>query len=68
MFKTNLMSGQTYWEAEDTKISANGTIFNKSGSSWLGSNGDQIQEVGDQLMNLKTGVMSPWGDPFEDKK
>jgi hypothetical protein len=38
------------------------------GNTWSGSNGVQVEQVGDQLMNLKTGVMSSWGDPFKEDK
>jgi len=68
MFKTNLFSGETYWETETTKTSTSGTVYTKSGQTWLGTNGDQVHQVGGQLMNEQTGVMSSWGDPFKDQK
>lgn len=68
MFKTNIFSGETYWEDKNTKISTSGNIFTKSGSTWLGSNGEQIQKIGNQEMNLRTGVMSSFGDPFKEEK
>ena len=68
MFKTNIFSGSTYFETKNHKTSADGTFFTKMGNTWTGSNGVQVQQVGDQLMNLKTGVMSSWGDPFKEDK
>jgi hypothetical protein len=38
------------------------------GSTWVGSNGETIQEFGGQLLNTQTGVMSSWGDPFKEIK
>ena len=68
MFKTNIFSGSTYFETKNYKTSDDVTLFTKMGNTWTGSNGVQVQQIGDQLMNLKTGVMSSSGDPFKEDK
>jgi hypothetical protein len=67
MIKVNQFSGETYFETETIKVASNGNTFTKMGSVWVGNNGEVIQKMGDQLLNTKTGVMSSWGDPFEEK-
>lgn len=68
MFRTDIFSGKTYFETKNYKTSDDGTLFTRMGNTWLGSNGQQIEKVGDQLVNTKTGVMSSWGDPFKEEK
>jgi hypothetical protein len=68
MFKFNIFSGSTYYETETMKVSDSGNTFTKMGSTWVGSNGETIQEFGGQLLNTQTGVMSSWGDPFKEIK
>ncbi len=66
MFKTNIFSGVTYFETKNYKSTDDGTLFTKMGHSWFGSNGVEVDEIGDQLINFKTGVMSSFGDPFKE--
>ena len=68
MFKINIFSGHTYYETESMKVSDNGNTFTRLGNTWVGNNGETIQQFDNQLMNTQTGVMSSWGDPFESHK
>lgn len=68
MIKVDKFSGETYFETETTKVANNGNTFTKMGRSWVGNNGEVIQETGSGLMNTKTGVMSSWGDPFKESE
>lgn len=68
MFKINIFSGRTYYETESMKVSDNGNTFTKMGSTWVGNNGQVIQEFNSQLLNTETGVMSSWGDPFKESR
>ena len=67
MFKFNIFSGNTYLESKNFKVSSTGETFVKAGSFWLGDNNKTILETQHQQINLDTGVMSNFGDPFGDK-
>ena len=66
MFSLNIFSGNTYTETEHTKIRQDGEVFNKCGDMWFGQNGQVIRDDGDKQINLTTGIMSTFGDPFGD--
>jgi len=68
MIKVDKFSGESYFETENIKVSSHGKTFSKLGESWVGSNGEIIQKMGNDLMNTKTGVMSSWGDPFKESE
>lgn len=66
-FWTNLFSGIFYTKTDNTIMREDGKMFYKSGDVWVDDESSLIQDQGDQLINLNTGVSSKWGDPFGDK-
>jgi hypothetical protein len=67
-FWTNLFSGNNYHKTESTIMRDDGKMFYKTGSMWIDDEGTTVQQMGNNLMNLNTGVDSRWGDPFGDKE
>ena len=68
MIEINKFSGHVYTEMGNTKQSNTGDIYMKCGNSWIGSNGEVIQIRNNDLLNLKTGVSSTFGDPFKEQQ
>ena len=67
-FWTNLFSGHFYTKTGSTIQRDDGKTYYKSGDMWIDDESNMVQDRGDQLMNLNTGVSSKWGDPFGDKE
>jgi hypothetical protein len=67
MIKVDRFSGHVYTETEYFKLSDTGNTFSKCGDTWFGTNGEVIQERDDGYFNLKTGIGSSFGDPFEEE-
>ena len=65
---TNIFSGRTYYETDNTIQRDDGQMFYKSGSQYIGDHGEIIQKQDDNYMNLNTGTQSTWGDPFAEDK
>lgn len=65
-FKLNIFSGNTYTGNDNLRIRQDGEVFNKCGDMWVGQHGQLIRDDGQTQMNLKTGTMSTFGDPFGD--
>ena len=68
MFKFNWFSGNTYFGSENVKLSSTGETFFKLGNLWVGDNNKTILDTGKTQMNLNTGTMSTFGDPFGEDK
>lgn len=67
-FWTNLFSGRLYTQTDSTIQRDDGKMFYKSGNLWIDDEGTIVQQSGDNLMNINTGISSRWGDPFGDKE
>lgn len=65
-FNLNIFSGNTYTGNDNLRIRQDGEVFNKCGDMWVGQHGQLIRDDGDIQINLKTGTMSTFGDPFGD--
>lgn len=63
-FFTNLFSGKLYTRMGNTIVDEDGNLFTKTGDQWIGRGDEIIQRQGTDLMNLKTGMRSNFGDPF----
>jgi len=68
MIKVNIFSGHVYTETDNFKQSDTGDTFVKSGDTWFGQHGEVIQQRGDDLFNVRTGISSTFGDPFKESK
>jgi hypothetical protein len=68
MIKVNIFSGHVYTETDNFKQSDTGDTFIKSGDTWFGQHGEVIQQRGDDLFNVRTGISSTFGDPFKESK
>jgi hypothetical protein len=68
MIKLNIFSGHVYTETDNFKQSDNGDTFTKCGDTWFGKNGEIIKLTETGCLNLKTGISSTFGDPFEVQK
>jgi len=68
MIEVNKFSGHVYTDMGNMKQSNTGDIYMKCGNSWIGSNGEVIQIRNNDLLNLKTGVSSNFGDPFKEQE
>lgn len=68
MIKVDMLSGRVYTETENFKQSNTGDTFVKCGDAWFGEHGEMIQQRGNELVNLHTGISSTFGDPFKDDK
>jgi flagellar basal body rod protein FlgG len=66
MFNLNIFSGNTYTGTDTFKVRQDGEVFTKCGDTWIGQNGQIIRDDGDKQINLTTGIMSTFGDPFGD--
>lgn len=64
MYKINQFSGRAYLDAGNLKTSDTGQVFVKVGDDYIAPNGDYIKQIGNDLINLRTGVNSTFGDPF----
>ena len=68
MIKVDIFSGRVYTETDNFKQSSTGETFIKSGDMWFGQHGEVIQQRGNDLLNLHTGISSTFGDPFKESK
>jgi hypothetical protein len=68
MIKVDIFSGRVYTETENFKQASTGETFIKSGDLWIGEDGELIQQRGNDLLNLHTGISSNFGDPFKEDK
>jgi hypothetical protein len=68
MIKLDIFSGHVYTETDNFKQSDTGDTFTKCGSMWFGQHGQVIQQRDNDLLNLRTGISSTFGDPFEEDK
>jgi hypothetical protein len=68
MIKVDLFSGHVYTDTGNLKQSDTGDTFIKCGDMWFGDHGEVIQQRGNDLFNLHTGVSSTFGDPFKEIK
>jgi hypothetical protein len=66
MIDFNIFSGKLYNTFGSVKTDQDGNVFNKSGSSWISTHGDVIQETSGGYLNVKTGTLSTFGDPFDE--
>jgi hypothetical protein len=66
MIDLNILSGKLYNTFGSVKTDQDGNVFNKSGSSWISTHGDVIQETSGGYLNVKTGTLSTFGDPFAE--
>ena len=66
MIDLNIFSGKLYNTFGSVKTDQDGNVFNKSGSSWISTHGDVIQETNGGYLNIKTGTLSTFGDPFAE--
>ena len=66
MIEFNIFSGKLYNTFGSVKTDQDGNVFNKSGSSWTSTHGDVIQETNGGYLNIKTGTLSTFGDPFAE--
>lgn len=66
MLKVDQFSGHTYLTTGNIKTDETGKLFVKTGNDYIAQNGDYIQKTGSGYLNLRTGVNSTFGDPFED--
>jgi len=68
MIKVDLFSGHVYTDTGNLKQSDTGDTFIKCGDMWFGDHGEVIQQRGNDLFNLRTGISSTFGDPFKEIK
>ena len=68
MIKVDIFSGRVYMETPNFKQSNTGETFMKCGDTWFGQEGQMIQQRGNNLVNLRTGVQSTFGDPFKEEE
>jgi hypothetical protein len=68
MLKVDKFSNHIYLTTGNIKTNETGDVFVKAGNDYIAQNGDYIQKTGSSYLNLRTGVNSTFGDPFEDDK
>jgi hypothetical protein len=60
----DIFSGEVYTETSTMRIAQDGRVFNKIGDNYIAPDGELIIKQGNHLLNVKTGIMSNFGDPF----
>jgi len=68
MIEFNIFSNKTYTTMANVKSDQDGNVFNKCGNAWISTHGDVIQETAGGYLNINTGTLSTFGDPFAEVK
>jgi len=68
MIEVNIFSGNIYNTFGNVKTDQDGNVFNRCGDAWISEDGDVIQETASGYLNINTGTLSTFGDPFAEEK
>ena len=66
MIEVNIFSGNIYNTFGNVKTDQDGNVFNRCGNTWISQDGDLIQETAGGYLNINTGTLSTFGDPFKE--